>query len=57
MLAVVVVFKRLKTVEGDEKGKMFSLPILGKIVVIAVPSILQPVSYTHLQNRQQAAAW
>ena len=41
VLAVVVVFKRLKTVEGDEKGELFSLPILGKIVVIAVPSILQ----------------
>ena len=41
VLAVVVVFKRLKAVEGDEKGKLFSLPILGKIVVIAVPSILQ----------------
>ena len=41
VLAVVVVFKRLKAVEGDEKGELFSLPILGKIVVIAVPSILQ----------------
>ena len=41
VLAVAVVFKRLKTVEGDEKGELFSLPILGKIVVIAVPSILQ----------------
>ena len=41
MLAVAVVFKRLKAVEGDEKGELFSLPILGKIVVIAVPSILQ----------------
>ena len=41
VLAVAVVFKRLKAVEGDEKGELFSLPILGKIVVIAVPSILQ----------------
>ena len=41
VLAVAVVFKRLKAVEGDEKAELFSLPILGRIVVIAVPSILQ----------------
>jgi putative MATE family efflux protein len=41
VLAVLVVFRRLHAVEGDEKGKWFSWHILGRIAAIAIPSILQ----------------
>ena len=42
VLAVLVVFLRLKKVEsGTGKSPLFSWPIFKKIVVIAVPSILQ----------------
>ena len=42
VLAVLVVFLRLKKVEsGTGKAPLFSWPIFKKIVVIAVPSILQ----------------
>ncbi|MEY8336598.1 MATE family efflux transporter [Lachnospiraceae bacterium 62-35] len=40
-LAVFVVLRRLKTVEGGEKAAVFSWEILWKIARIAVPSILQ----------------
>lgn len=41
ILAVLVIFKRLKTLPGDEKGKMFSFSIFKQICSIAIPSILQ----------------
>ena len=41
VLAVIVVFKRLASVHTDGKVTIFSLQILGKIAVIAIPSILQ----------------
>ena len=45
VLAVLVVFLRLKKVEsGTGKAPIFSWPIFKKIVVIAVPSILQQAS-------------
>ena len=41
VLAVVTVFRRLRGIKTEEKADLFSLSILKKIVVIAVPSILQ----------------
>jgi putative MATE family efflux protein len=41
VLAVIVVFRRLRVVEGDERGRWFSWKILGRIAMIAIPSILQ----------------
>ena len=41
VLAVVTVFRRLRGIKTEEKAELFSLSILKKIVVIAVPSILQ----------------
>lgn len=41
VLAVVVVFRRLKKIEGPGKFEVFSVPILKKIAAIAIPSILQ----------------
>ena len=41
VLAVVVVFRRLHRVETEEEASWFSWPILVKIMVIAIPSILQ----------------
>ena len=41
VLAVVVVFLRLRKVETKERASLFSVPILGKFITIAVPSILQ----------------
>ncbi len=41
VLAVTVVFFRLKKIRTEEKTVLFSLPILKRITVIAVPSILQ----------------
>lgn len=41
VLAVTVVLLRLKKIKTEEKTKIFSLPVLGNIAVVAVPSILQ----------------
>ncbi len=41
LLSVIVVIRRLISVKTDEKYKFFSWRILKKILVIAVPSILQ----------------
>ena len=41
VLSVYYLMKRLKTIQTAEKPKWFSLPIFRKLVVIAVPSILQ----------------
>ena len=40
-LAVVVVFRRFKTIETAEKAPLFSWHLLKRIAVVAVPSILQ----------------
>ena len=41
ILALLFVFRRLHKIETDGKGKLFSFPLLKKIAVIAIPSILQ----------------
>ena len=41
VLAVVVVFRRFRTIETEEKPKLFSVALLKKIAVVAIPSILQ----------------
>lgn len=41
VLAVIVVFRRFRTIETREKPKLFSVPLLKKIAIVAVPSILQ----------------
>ncbi len=41
VLAMIVVFRRLAKIKTEEKAKMFSRHLLGKIAVVAVPSILQ----------------
>ena len=41
ILAVMVVFRRFKTIQAPEKPKLFSFPLLKKIAVVAIPSILQ----------------
>lgn len=41
VLALVFVFKRLAKIETEEKPKIFSWGIFGKIAVIAIPSIMQ----------------
>ena len=41
ILAVVCVFRRLKTVEAAEKPGRFSFMLLRRIAVVAIPSILQ----------------
>ena len=41
VLAVVVVFRRFRTIETVEKPKLFSVPLLKKIAIVAIPSILQ----------------
>lgn len=41
VLAVVVVFRRFAAIKTTEKPKVFSWPLLKKIAVVAVPSILQ----------------
>ena len=41
ILAVVVVFRRFKTIGTAEKAPIFSWHLLKRIVVVAVPSILQ----------------
>ena len=49
VLAMVVVFNRLRKVEGKEKAPLFSWALLKDIVVIAVPSTLQQ-SFISLGN-------
>ena len=41
ILAVIVVFIRLAKIKTTEKSKIFSWKLLGKISVVAIPSILQ----------------
>lgn len=41
ILAVIFVIRRLVSIRTDDKSKPFSMNILGKISVIAIPSILQ----------------
>ena len=41
LLAITVVFRRFSKIETTEKPKIFSRRLLGKIMIIAVPSILQ----------------
>ncbi len=41
LLAVVVVLKRLKGISVEDRVAVFSWPLLGKIAVVAIPSILQ----------------
>lgn len=41
ILAMIFVFRRFERIETDEKPKLFSWKLLGKISVVAVPSILQ----------------
>lgn len=39
--ALIVVFRRFASIKTDEKVKAFSFPLLRRIAIIAVPSILQ----------------
>ena len=41
ILALIFVFKRLKTIKTDGKNRVFSFEILRKFAYIAIPSILQ----------------
>lgn len=41
VLAVVVVFKRFAKIKTESKPKVFSFELLGRIAIVAVPSILQ----------------
>ena len=41
VLALVVVFKRLREIEGKEKAPIFDMEILKQVIVIAIPSTLQ----------------
>lgn len=41
VLAVIVVFRRLAQIKTDQKPEVFSFPILKKVAMIAIPSILQ----------------
>ena len=41
LLAVVVILKRLKGIPVEGKTVVFSWPLLGKIAVVAIPSMLQ----------------
>lgn len=41
VLALIFVFRRLETIPKEGKGEFFSFPILKKIAIIAIPSILQ----------------
>lgn len=44
VLALVVVFKRLASVDAEEKGQLYSLPLLKEICIVAIPSVLQQSS-------------
>ena len=41
VLAVAVVFRRFRAIETREKPKLFSMILLKKIAIVAIPSILQ----------------
>ena len=41
VLAVIVMFKRFNTIKCEEKAPLFSWNLLGRISIIAIPSILQ----------------
>ncbi len=41
ILAVIVVFNRLSKIKTNEKADVFSWELLGKISIVAIPSILQ----------------
>lgn len=41
VLSVIFVFKRLRTIHDNNKPKIFSFELLGKISAIAIPSMLQ----------------
>ena len=41
VLAILVVFRHLRKVETKEKAPLFSFKLLGRISVVAIPSILQ----------------
>ncbi len=41
VLAMAVIFRRLKQFKVEQRPALFSMPILGKLTVVAVPSILQ----------------
>ena len=41
LLAIIVVFRRFKTIETEARPKLFSFPLLKKIAIVAIPSILQ----------------
>lgn len=41
VLAVIVVFRRFRTIETEKKPALFSWVLLKKIAVVAIPSILQ----------------
>lgn len=41
VLAIAVVFLRLKAIQGKGEFQVFSLPLLKKLALIAIPSILQ----------------
>ena len=41
LLAIVVVFRRFKTIETEARPKLFSFPLLKKIAIVVIPSILQ----------------
>ncbi len=41
VLAVVVVFRRFRTIETEKKPALFSWVLLKKIAIVAIPSILQ----------------
>lgn len=41
VLAMAFVLRRLHTVESEEKAPLFSWQLLGKIAIVAIPSVLQ----------------
>ena len=41
ILAVIVVFRRFRTIKTERKPQIFSWPLLKKIAIVAIPSILQ----------------
>ncbi len=41
VLAVAVVFRRFRSIETQEKPRLFSMILLKKIAIVAIPSILQ----------------
>ena len=41
VLAIIVVFRRFRTIEVEAQPRLFSWTLLGRIAIVAVPSILQ----------------